>query len=163
MRLFLTLGLIALIFNAYSMPVAADKIIGLRLGGGIWNSEFEGDIGTDQIDIEEELGMETENQYYYYLALEHPVFFIPNFQFSYSEIGTTGDGTLNTQAQFDNIVFSTTEALRTQLDANYKEVTFYYEIFDDEYTLDIGFTARNYRGEVSIEGELSGVDDAISR
>ena len=127
--------MVAILFSAISSSTLADTLAGIYLGGGVWDSEFTGDIGTDGIDVEDELGLEDENQNYFFIALEHPIFFLPNFRLYFSEFETEGDGIISVDALFDDIIFSADEAVVTQLDAEHTDATIYYEILTTIYPL----------------------------
>jgi outer membrane protein len=141
--------------------VSADTILGVYAGGGNWNTAYSGDIGTDGIDVENDLSLDEAGHNFFYVALEHPLPLIPNVKLQRTDIQSSGSGTLNSSALFDAINFGAGDVI-TDIDLSHTDLTLYYEILDNWVTVDLGVTARLFDGEAKISGSASGTLTAVT-
>jgi len=105
----------------------ADTVFGVYAGGQFWNADTEGEyaLGSNLI----EPNFENENQSSYYIALEHPVPFIPNIKVRENSLEVTGTSGKN--------------------DFSHRDYIFYYEIFDNDLvSFDIGVNAMDFDGSL---------------
>lgn len=133
----------------------ADTIFGVYAGVGQWKSELSGDVGITDTDFST-LGFEEENNNMFYIALEHPVPVLPNIMLKRTDLSTNGSATLQSNVQFDNVIFPAGTTLVTDIDMTHTDATFYYEILDNWLNLDLGLTARSFEGEL-----LASNDDVV--
>lgn len=146
-----------------SIPLAsADTIFGLYAGGGNWNTNYSGDIGTDGIDVEDDLSLDEAGRNFFYIAIEHPIPFLPNIKLQRTDIKTDGDGTLTApSSQFDQLSFLAGDVF-TEVDLSHTDITFYYEILDNWVNLDLGITARMFDGDAKITGSVANTLTAVT-
>lgn len=129
----------------------ADTLLGIYAGAGVWQADIDGAIGTDSDPITtEELGLDSENNNYFYLALEHPVPVLPNIRLSQTALKHEGAATVSREFTWDNQTFSGEAATATTLDFTMTDVTLYYEILDNWVSLDIGVTGKVLDGEAIV-------------
>ncbi|MDM3870085.1 TIGR04219 family outer membrane beta-barrel protein [Porticoccus sp. W117] len=139
---------IAITLSAAASTAQADTVLGLYAGAGQWQSELSGDVGVTDTDFST-LGFDEENNNMFYLALEHPVPVIPNIKVVRTDLSTTGSATLQGNVQFDNVIFPSGTTLATDINLDHTDATFYYEVLDNWINLDLGLTARQYKGQLT--------------
>lgn len=156
----LTLGL-----SLAASSCLADTVIGVHGGYNSWDSEFSGATGVTDIDLNDNLGLDDERNNNFWLALEHPVPLLPNIMLAQGELSVSGDGTVNVGDILDDVTFSQDQAVATDLNLDYTDVTLYYELLDNWVTLDLGLTGRKLEGDLQLVGlfeqERVDVDDWV--
>lgn len=160
-RSILPLVLLAL----YTGSVSAD-VLGVRLGGGPWAWDMDGDIRyqsqdrADSLDLRRDLGFSdgTDNQFY--LVVEHPVPLLPNFRLSHVETAAAGSGSRSTEFSYGGRTFQANENLDSRLDLRQTDLTLYYRPWDLVVGLDIGLNFKRIEGTGRITGENSGTVSA---
>lgn len=140
--------------------VQADTLLGLYLGGHIWDVETTGSIGekngTSGDVISQKFNFDDQQQGSFYVAFEHPIPLIPNIKISSTVLDTDGQ-TLITEDDFSfgDIPYPAGTTVDTVFDVNYIDYTFYYEILDNDLlTFDIGITARDIDGSISVTDDI---------
>ncbi|TQV67684.1 TIGR04219 family outer membrane beta-barrel protein [Exilibacterium tricleocarpae] len=134
-------------------PLAqADTILGVYAGVGIWQADYGGDTGVDSIDLDE-LGLDDEDNNFFYVALEHPVPLLPNIKLQNTNVESEASATLTRDFTLDDVTFTATDSVVTDLDLSHTDVVLYYEILDNWVTLDLGMTLRAFDGEASVRSE----------
>lgn len=133
--------------------VAQADVLGFRVGGYAWQQEFDGDVQSgdngDVISIDDTLGYDDETNNSFYVALEHPVPFIPNIMLSRTEIDVSA--VQSASFEFDGIEFD--GSIDSSADLSHTDATFYYEVLDNWVSLDVGITARSFDEGFEITGE----------
>lgn len=136
-----------------STAANADTILGVYIGGSLWQTETEGTFreSGDQNSFD----FDDESNGSFYIALEHPIPLLPNIKISSTDVSTDGDGILN--SDFAGVSGNAT----TRFDTNFVDYTLYYELFDNDLvSIDFGLTARDIDVDVAVasgsdEGELN--------
>jgi len=130
-------------------PVAQADVLGLGAQVGYWDSELSGDVATNggSVDVKDELNLDGESSNQLSLYLEHPVPLLPNVRVAYINIDQSARGSLN--SNFDNIPAGT---VRSDLELEQLDLTLYYEVLDNWVNLDLGLTARDFSGELLVQG-----------
>lgn len=109
----------------------ADTVFGVYAGGQFWGADTEGEYAFASNLIEP--NFENENQSSYYIALEHPVPFVPNIKVRENSLEVTSDYGKN--------------------DFSHRDYIFYYEIFDNDLvSFDIGVNAMDFDGSLWVLG-----------
>ena len=140
-----------------AFAIDATPLFSFYVGGGTWQGEFSGDVGTTGNDLAE-LGIaEEENNVYFYAALEHGVPVIPNFRLETTNIEIDGTGTLSSTLTIDGQVLVGNTQVGTNLDLSYTDLTLYYEIA----FIDIGLTARQIDASIDVV-DLANAQPGIS-
>ncbi len=134
----------------------ADTIFGVYAGGGTQNFDFTGDFEDDSsisdIDLEDDLNLSDESGTYVYIAIEHPVPFLPNVLLTSIEIDQSGSGIVT--QRFDGVTFS--GVVDSTVDLSHADATFYYELLDNWVNFDLGLTVRKFDGEVKLVSATAG-------
>ncbi len=139
-----TLQLFLVILLGATAGVHADTIFGVYAGAGTWQQKFSGDLtsGFINIDVEDELGLDEENNNVFYVAVEHPIPGLPNIRLQYVSLDTSANSTLTRTIDFNGTVFAVSDDLSTQIELTQADAVLYYEVLDNWVSLDIGVNAR---------------------
>ncbi|WP_237059026.1 TIGR04219 family outer membrane beta-barrel protein [Microbulbifer sediminum] len=136
-----------------SGAASADTILGFDASAGVWMPSYSGSVGVDDFSIEEFQPAE-DNVTFLQAALEHPVPLVPNIMLSHSAIKTDGSTRLERFVTFGDETFIAGTDVATDLDLSHTDATLYYEILDNWVNLDVGLTARQYKGEMQVESAI---------
>lgn len=140
-----------------SASVQADTV-GLYLGGQIWQSSTDGTLGERNTLVDFDL--KKERQVNYFIAAEHPLPFLPNARVSSTALNTTGKATLTKAFSFNSGNFAIGDTLNANFNVSYIDYTLYYELFDNsKFSFDLGFSARDFNGDVAITGPTVTIGD----
>jgi outer membrane protein len=143
-----------------SASVQADTLLGLDIGGQIWDAETTGSIGelnsTSGEVVSQQFNFDDEQQGNFYIALEHPIPLIPNIRISSTTLDTGGQTEITESAfSFGDIAYPAGTTVDTVFDVSYIDYTFYYEILDNDLlTFDLGLTARDIDGNLSVNDNI---------
>jgi len=144
------------IASLLTASVQADTLLGLYIGGHMWANQAEGSFG-EGASNQATFDFKDESQGSFFVALEHPIPFIPNIKIASTTLDTTGSATITGDFTFDGNTYSSSSALETTFDASFVDYTFYYELLDNDLlTFDIGLTARDLESQINVTGDISG-------
>lgn len=139
--------------------VQADTLLGLYLGGHVWDAQTTGNFGeknsTTGKVTSQEFNFKDQQQGSYYIALEHPIPLVPNIRIASTVLDTNGQTDISeNDFSFGGISYPVNTTVDTAFDVNYIDYTLYYEILDNDlFTFDIGLTARDIDGDISIKDD----------
>lgn len=135
----------------------ADTIFGVYAGAGSWQQNFSGEVrsGGSDIDVEDDLGIEDDFNNMFYLAVEHPMPFLPNLRVSYVDFDIDADSALSESIEFNDIVFPVGTALGTTINMMQGDAMLYYELLDNYVSLDLGLGARYMDGKIELVSAAS--------
>ena len=135
--------------------VQADTIFGVYAGAGVWQSDYTGDVGSDDLNTSlKDLGFKEKDSNFYYIALEHPVPVIPNILLKHTSLTSKQTSTLSRTFEIDGTVYLVGERITSDFDLTHTDATLYYEVLDNWANLDIGITARIFDGYIRAESAL---------
>jgi len=144
------------IASLLTTSVQADTLLGLYIGGHIWANQAEGSFG-EGTSNQATFNFKDENQGNFFVALEHPIPFIPNIKIASTTLDTVGGATTSGDFTFDGNTYTANSVLDTTFDASFVDYTFYYELLDNDLlTFDIGLTARDLESQINVTGDISG-------
>jgi outer membrane protein len=136
-----------LVSGLLSASAMADTIGGLYIGGSIWSNGATGAFGEKNGLVD--FNLKDEDQGTFYIALEHPLPFIPNLMVASTSLETAGATLLTEDFNFANKKL--TGSATASFDINYVDYTLYYELFDNGlFSFDFGLTARDFDGDISV-------------
>lgn len=129
-------------------PVAYADVLGVGANVSYWDSDLSGKAATnnDLVDVENDLNLDNDTNANLSAYFEHPVPLLPNVRLNYTRIEQSGRGELSTQYDLVSVGPVDSNLELTQFD-----VTLYYEVLDNWVNLDLGLTARNLDGELSVQ------------
>lgn len=131
----------------------ADLLFGIYGGVGAWNASVDGELGVgDQPITTDELDLGGETNNVFYLAVEHPLPFIPNVRVQHTGINSKGSARLEREFTLEDQTFSAGLDTQTEVDFTHTDLSLYFEILDNYVSLDVGLTARLLDGFARVEG-----------
>ncbi|WP_286234657.1 TIGR04219 family outer membrane beta-barrel protein [Thalassotalea sediminis] len=134
----------------FTSTVQADAI-GVYLGGQVWDNKASGIFGESGGQTNFQLADEQQGSSF--IAIEHPIPFIPNARISHTSLETKGMTQLDSDIQFDGYTFASGRDVNANFDVSYTDYTLYYEFFDNGlFSFDLGITGRDFDGDVSLSG-----------
>lgn len=134
-------------------PLAlSDTILGIYAGGGVWQTDFSGNVGDTNMPGADlgDLGLDEQDNDFYFVALEHPVPLIPNIRLQHNAISMSETGTVSQTFVLDGDPYVVSQEVVSNFDFSHTDATLYYEILDNWVNLDLGVTFRMFDGDISL-------------
>lgn len=150
-------ALLAVSLTALLSTAAQADIVGLYVGGQVWDNEATGTFGESGNLVD--FGLEDEQQGSFYIAVEHPFPLIPNVKIAQTTLDTTGKTTLTEEFTFGDETFASGSSVNATFDVSFTDYTLYYELFDNgAFSFDFGITGRDFDGDVTVNSQVTIVD-----
>lgn len=158
------------LFSAFPMDASAfityspqeKNTVGLYLGSQLWQSNISSRV-SDENDLIN-FNDQKEQKMGFFFAVEHPFSTLPNIRVSstYFDISHWVTSTENfsfTDAQsgasYDSVIDS---EFKYRFNVSYIDYTLYYKLLDERtFSLDVGFTARDFSGSVNVDRNVKTV------
>ncbi|MCW8196429.1 TIGR04219 family outer membrane beta-barrel protein [Proteobacteria bacterium 005FR1] len=137
---------------AVSPLAVSDTVLGIYAGGGVWQTDFSGDVGDvnqPAADLED-LGLVDQDNEFYFIALEHPVPLLPNIRLQQNDIALSETAEVSQSFVLDDVAYSANTTVASDFDFSHTDATLYYEVLDNWVNLDLGVTFRQFDGEISL-------------
>jgi len=158
----------------FTVNVQANSV-GLYLGGQVWQSEASGTFGEKNTLVD--FNLEKEQQGNYFIAFEHPLSLLPNVRIARTTLDSKGktnltqdfsfgdetfliDADVNVDVNEGEFIINADVNVDVDADFNvsYVDYTLYYQLFDNGlFSLDLGLTARDFDGGVTVTGTTTTV------
>lgn len=126
--------------------IATADLLGFRIGIDYWQQDLSGNIesgnNATNVDLEKDLGLNSENNINLYIAFEHPVPFLPNLLLQRTTFKTDNKATLSRSIVFDGNTYNLSEDIQSKLELSFFDITAYYEVLDTDLSVDLGLTLR---------------------
>ncbi|HSC66677.1 MAG TPA: TIGR04219 family outer membrane beta-barrel protein [Cellvibrio sp.] len=135
---------------AMACQTHADTVFGIHAGAGSWQGEYAGDIGKPSTTTSD-LGIDESNNSFYYIAIEHPILFLPNIKVQQNNITSSQKSVIDNNFSIGDIGYPAGSTVATDFDLSYTDAALYYEFLDNWINLDLGFTLRKYSGYLQAE------------
>lgn len=135
--------------------VSADTI-GFTIGAAMWNHAPNGDMAysesgaATEIDLEKTLDLSTETEGFFWLAIEHPVPLLPNVRLQRSSINSEGSNSINQSVKFGDTTYNIGDQLDSDISLDQTDVTLYYEVLDNVFSLDLGMNVKVINADLKI-------------
>ncbi len=137
----------SLLFLSFYSSISSADFLGVYAGIGNWKPDFDGFFNNEGDDLTlSDLGIDDDSQSQFYIALEHPIPFLPNVRLNNTDLKSSGTGQVT--ATFSGTSF--TGDVSTDFDLSHRDYVIYYELLDNWVNLDFGLTARQFDGFVSL-------------
>lgn len=148
-----SLGAAAGLVLALAAAGAHADALGVRLGGYLWQPDFDGSIRSagERVDLNDDLGLDDDDASVFYVAIEHPLPVLPNLLLQHTELDTKATHALTRNFTFDGVTYTAADTVKTELDLSHTDATFYYEVLDNWAELDLGLTVRYFENGVKLE------------
>ena len=134
-------------------PLSQADVVGLGASVSYWDSDLSGKAATnnDLVDVENDLNLGGDSTANASLYLEHPVPVLPNIRINYTRVKQSGRGQVGLVG-FDGV----TGDVQSDFDLEQLDLTLYYEVLDNWVNLDLGLTARDLAGDLTVQ-EVNGL------
>ncbi len=153
---FKTFGFVALVicFSFVFSPSVFADAIGLTASVTQWSPSWDGNLGNG--DLEGDMSLDDDKSTGFSIAFEHPVPVFPNIKFQSTPLSTKGTSTSSFSMGTVNVISS--DDIDLAFDSY--DAIFYWQALDNWVSLDLGLAARQYDGELLVNG-VSEVDGSI--
>jgi outer membrane protein len=143
--------LLALGLMPFSMA-QADTVFGIYAGAGTWQQDYSGEVvsSISSVDIEDDLGLDSDDNAVFYLAMEHGVPVVPNIRAQHFSLDVDGNNVLSRTIEFNGQVFNLSDAVTTVVDLTQSDAVFYYEVLDNAVSLDLGLAVSLLDGSIEV-------------
>lgn len=141
-------------------------VLGVRVGANYWDFDISGTAryktrdSANDIDVNKDLGYDDGSLGYYYVAVEHPVPFLPNIKIGRTDLDEDADGRLSKTVVYGDITFNVNEDVSSKVELDQTDITLYYSLLDNIANVDLGLNAKYIDSNARITGAVSGTQDA---
>ena len=132
----------------------------LRVEGGLgsWSASPSGTFAyesDDSLDVEDELGVGSSSNFYFWVNFKHFFPLLPNLRLEYAAYDGDGDGRVPLSTPFGHLTLSGPVTSAFRMDQ--REAILYYNLLDETFwtTVDAGVDIKNVTGELMVEHLLS--------
>src|SRR5690554_4230819 len=140
-------------------------------GGNVWNASPSGSIqgkkNEANLDVEDTLGLSSENHTHFFVQFDHPVPVIPNIRVSSTAVDFSGNKAKAANFEFLDQDFK--GDLQSKVDLSHTDFTAYYRLLDGitsfiplvDLRAELGLTVRQFNGEFSVKETASSTSKSI--
>jgi outer membrane protein len=140
----------AILAATFVSSVQADTLLGAYVGAQGWNMAVDGGFSNEEQITNFSFDEQTNESFY--VALEHPVPFLPNIKISRTILDTAGVTTLETSFEFDGELYSENTDLVTDFEMTGTDFILYYEILDNDLvSIDLGINGKYIDGIIMVQ------------
>lgn len=141
--------------------LAQADTLGFNIGGYFWQQNYDGTVRSsnlpvDQLNVEEDLGIDNDEGSAFYIAFEHPIPLLPNIMLQHTVLEVEDTAQPSRSFEFDGVVYSASDTVTTTSDLSHTDATLYYEVLDNWVSLDLGLTLRYFGESVRLNSATSG-------
>ena len=149
---------------AFLGTIAMADMVGGELNVGYYQHTPSGTLQYqgDSIDLKDDFKWKQESDVFAKLYLEHPVPLLPNIKLGYSSFGHSGSGVLTKNITFANQTYAVNSKVDSTFDLDMYDITFYYEIVDIGFDLDLGLNIKYLDGSVSAVDKVERLDESTT-
>lgn len=143
---------LVLLLGSISCVTHADTVLGVYAGAQGWDMGASGGFADQETLTDFSFSSETNGAFY--VALEHPVPFLPNIKLVNSTLDTAGSTVIDTSFTFDGELFVANNRISNTVDLTTTDYILYYEIFDNDLiSIDLGINGKYVDGTFAVEDE----------
>lgn len=117
----------------------------VRAGAGSWKSDFSGELGKFDTKVDN-LGLDDQNNTYFYLQYEHDVPMVPHIRLEHVKIESSGSSTLTASYSIRNQTFTADTTVTTDIDVSFNDLVLYYK----KTPIDFGVVLRQFDADTSV-------------
>lgn len=127
----------------------ADTLLGIYIGADGWQTSADGSFA--QTELQQHFNFKDKTQTSYYLALEHPLPFLPNIRLQHNQLSAAGTSEISAGFSLGGDTFASNTTVRNDVDLTNTDYVLYYELFDNSvFSFDLGINAKYVKGDVSV-------------
>ena len=146
----LTLALLLSVSSLYADTLGGEISLGMYShspsGSASYTLPFE--LSNTAVDVEDDMGWDTEEDIMFKAYFEHFVPLVPNIKIAYTNLSHSGQGTVD-EFSWGGIIGLNGE-IDTSLELQMYDLTLYYELLDNVVELDGGLTLRYIDGNIAV-------------
>jgi len=150
-----------LTFSLLASFAHADRIFGVYAGLGDWLSDYSGKAGEPAITLDE-LGVKEHANSFAYIAIEHPLPFVPDIKLVQTNITTSQTSTLKNSFTIGGTTYQTADTVQSSFDLSHRDITLYYQILDNWINFDVGTSIRKFNGYANTKSSTANKDLTIN-
>ena len=132
--------------------VAFSDVAGFTAGVQYWGYDVKGDVRSPVVDNNTvDIDFDNNSDVNIFIALEHPVPFLPNIKLQHNNIQSNG------LIPVQDAAFLNGEAVLVNglINLSHTDLTLYYELLDNWVNLDLGLSAKYYDGYMRFKYETA--------
>lgn len=138
----------------WSVDIAADTLGGVYVGVQGWRSNADGGFSSTESITRFNFDEQTNGTFY--IALEHPLPFVPNIKLTRTSLDVQGDSQLSSDFVYGGGLFTNGSRITSDVDLTSTDLTLYYELLDnDVVSFDVGLTGKYFDGTVQVVDSAS--------
>lgn len=149
----------ALMMTGAGAANAVVPLVDVDVTAGYWNADASGTLqsGGDPLDVENDLGYDSEGHTNFAIRFAHPIPVLPNLRLRYNDIEHKGTGAVKTQ--FEGNIYG--NDVKSRADLTHYDYTLFYTAPIPVVTLDLGLNVKHFDGEVTLEGQGGNPSDTV--
>lgn len=149
----------ALLMSSAGAANAVVPLVDVDVTAGYWNATPSGTIqsGGNPIDVENDLGYDSEGHKNFAIRFAHPVPVIPNLRLRYNDIEHEGQGSIKTSFRDVNANVD----VKSRTDLTHYDYTAFYTAPIPIVTLDLGLNVKHFDGEVTLKEQGGNTTDTV--
>lgn len=137
----------------------ADTIAGVYVGAQMWQTDTSG--GFADTSNTADFNFDDETNTALYVALEHPLPFIPNVKINHTSLDNSGSTVLSSNLTFDGQLYTANSTVSTDVEISATDFILYYELFDNDLvSFDLGINAKYIDGDLFVVDRASNTSGA---
>lgn len=138
----------------FASNAMADTILGVYAGAQAWDTGTSG--GFSNNSTVSDFNFDDTTQGAFYVALEHPLPFVPNLKVAHTTLDTSGETTLSSNFTFEGNLYTANSTVMTTADLTSTDFILYYELFDNDLiSFDLGLNGKYIDGNLIVEDKDS--------
>ncbi len=135
--------------------------LGVYFSGGFWSTQYTGFVTdnktlSNSINLQDDLRLDDTLQNFFYIYIEQEIPYTPNYRLGRTSIRTSGNSIINKSLSFQGNNYLINEQVTSKLNLEHIEAVLYWKLFETNYRVDLGFAVKDFSGEVSVLGAISG-------
>ncbi|MCP5181215.1 MAG: TIGR04219 family outer membrane beta-barrel protein [Pseudomonadales bacterium] len=133
-------------------PARAETLFGVYAGVAQWHQNSAGSIasGGATVDTKQDLALGDTDNRIWFLALEHPIPFVPNLKVQRMDASLDGRVELLRTLELNGVTFDPPGEILSNVSLRYDDAILYYNVLDTGVHLDLGLVARKLEGSAYI-------------
>ena len=137
----------------------ADTIAGVYVGAQMWQTDTSGGFADSSNTADFNFDDETNTALY--VALEHPLPFVPNVKVNHTSLDNSGSTVLSSNLTFDGQLYTANSTVSTDVEISATDFILYYELFDNDLvSFDLGVNAKYIDGDLFVVDRASNTSGA---
>lgn len=139
----------ALLCSTFSVTTYADTLLGIYAGAQAWRSSTAGGFASSTSTSNFNFDDDTNSAYY--VALEHPLPFVPNVKLIQNSLDSNGLTTLSSDVTFEGQTYLQSTDVMAVSDISSTDFILYYELFDNDIvSFDLGVNGKYIDGSLAL-------------